>query len=252
MVAVLVLPVSVVAQSASYEGLLWLRYDIHLRLKHPKWALRAELEARHFYQGAKPDQFILPRLQATRQVRPWLTLGAGSSLILKALRTAPTASVSAWRFEMRPHQLLLFRHPVGHRWQLWHRFRFEERFAQRKTLEEQTAGCKYYTRLRYLLAAHTQWGGPNQNHWKLELGLEALLQLSPKLATPTGPLEQIRTRIGVARRVGANVEIQLDYQTWTQPRAPQLGLLNRHIARLTLRHFIRPESSVPNSDRLPG
>lgn len=231
--ALLLLPRLGDAQTSSKDVLTqyltWYRYYNKLTVS-PIWQVHTELELRWFMFPGRPHQGLV-RVNALRQRPGKPSLGLGGTYFLQTLPQLADQAVDRIRPEVRPHQELTLRQSVGSL-QLSHRYKLEERFFQKTSVEP----SDFNLRFRYKFEVQIPLTRAEERAVSLRLYDEVMVNAGKNIVNNV--FDQNRIYVGLQRSWSDHWAAEIAYLNWFQQRSSGTEFYNRHIARLTVTHAL--------------
>lgn len=218
-------------RSVETQQILWLGYYQKAQLsKH--WALHTELEGRWFMGSGRQHQWVAPRVHLHYLSRGGADIAAGAAYFLQALpqNDEPLQLV---RPEIRPHQELTLRQPLG-KLRLEHRYRVEERFVRAVKEGALADGWDFTWRFRYRAQLLVPLAPGHRLNPTIKVYDEILLNAGK--AVQQNFFDQNRIGATLSLTLSKHFATELGYLNWYQQRPAGSAFYNRHIFRFTVVH----------------
>lgn len=231
---------NILAQSGkkvTHQNLIGYRFYNHLTFaKSWEWGL--EFEERRFMFPDAQHQYLL-RTQMNRKLPKGWSAAAGFAWFVHTLPQDPEATDTYNRPELRPYQMLLFKHSLTDKIALSHRYGLEERFFRRVNDEGKLIhGYDFVYRFRYKLEGEIVLIKKETRKGALGLKLFDEIFLNFGKQVVKNPFDQNRFGGSLLYGLTKNIEIEGYYSNWFQQRTSGDEYFRRHVVRFTLHHYM--------------
>nr|WKN39539.1 DUF2490 domain-containing protein [Tunicatimonas sp. TK19036] len=219
------------AKDVEQQTFLWLRYSNRLTINE-HWLLYSEVEGRWFAFTDRLHQWVLPRVQMHYQVNKTTDVALGNTFFLQALPQTADEAVDRIRPEIRPHQELNFSQPLG-KLKISHRYKIEERFFQRTSVDEPD----FSFRFRYRLQVQIPITNP-EKRFPVSLRVFDEVMFNAGKNIVHNVFDQNRIFADCQVKLAPEWTIEMGYMNWFQQRPTGNDFFNRHIGRITVAHSL--------------
>ena len=213
------------------QQFIWLRYSNRLTINE-RWLLYSEIETRWFAFANRLHQWVLPRVQLHYQIGPGADVALGNTLFLQALPQMADEAVDRIRPEIRPHQELNLSQSLG-KMKISHRYKIEERFFQRTSVDQPD----FNFRFRYRLQVQVPLTNP-EKHIPVSVRVFDEVMFNAGKNIVYNVFDQNRIFADCQVKLSPHWTVEVGYMNWFQQRPSGTEFFNRHIARFTLAHAI--------------